>query len=120
MAEALISNPRSNAQENCPQASLDTSSTGSLFHRRIEFHLARKPSSGFTNGGGSFLLETLNPTTDLKLSKHSTGQAASSGKKQDGSDHVENGLDLELSIGITFRKIVSFFFLCVFCKSFLV
>ncbi|XP_034678541.1 ubiquitin carboxyl-terminal hydrolase 23-like isoform X2 [Vitis riparia] len=106
MAEALISNPEANTQENGPySASPDPSSTGSFFHRRIEFHLARKPFSGFTNGGGGFRLETLNPTTDPKRPGHSTGPAASNGKKQDGSDHVENGLDPELSIGITFRRI---------------
>eukprot|EP00261_Vitis_vinifera_P015247 XP_003634989.1 PREDICTED: ubiquitin carboxyl-terminal hydrolase 23 isoform X2 [Vitis vinifera] len=105
MAEALISNPEANAQENGPSASPHPSSAGSLFHRRIDFHLTRKPYSGFTNGSGGFRLETLNPTTDPKRSGHSTGPAASSGKKQDGSDHVENGLDPELSIGITVRRI---------------
>ena len=109
MAEALISNPEANAQENGPSASPHPSSAGSLFHRRIDFHLTRKPYSGFTNGSGGFRLETLNPTTDPKRSGHSTGPAASSGKKQDGSDHVENGLDPELSIGITVRRIVSSF-----------
>ncbi|KAJ9709408.1 hypothetical protein PVL29_001066 [Vitis rotundifolia] len=43
------------------------------------------------DGDGGFRLETLNPTTDAKRPGHSTGPAASSGKKQDGSDHVENG-----------------------------
>ncbi|KAJ9688949.1 hypothetical protein PVL29_014552 [Vitis rotundifolia] len=105
MAEALMSSPEANIQENGPTASPDTSLTRSLFHRRIEFHLARKPFSGFTNGEGGFRLETLNPTTDAKRPGHTTGAAASSGKKQDGSDHVENGLDPELGIGITFRRI---------------
>lgn len=114
MAEPLICKPKSNTQENVPKASLDLSSTKSLFHRRIEFHLERKPFSSCTNGGSSFQLETLNPTTDLKLSKHSAAQGVSSGKKQDWSDHVENGLDVELSIGITFRRIVSFFFFFFF------
>ncbi|WJZ98314.1 hypothetical protein VitviT2T_016844 [Vitis vinifera] len=104
-AEALISSPEANIQENGPTASPDPSSTRSLFHRRIEFHLARKPFSGFTNGDGGFRLETLNPTTNAKRPGHRTGPAASSGKKQDGSDHVENGLDPELGIGITFRRI---------------
>ncbi|RVW97583.1 Ubiquitin carboxyl-terminal hydrolase 23 [Vitis vinifera] len=98
--------PEANIQENGPTASPDPSSTRSLFHRRIEFHLARKPFSGFTNGDGGFRLETLNPTTNAKRPGHRTGPAASSGKKQDGSDHVENGLDPELGIGITFRRII--------------
>ena len=110
----MISSPEANIQENGPTASPDPSSTRSLFHRRIEFHLARKPFSGFTNGDGGFRLETLNPTTDAKRPGHRTGPAASSGKKQDGSDHVENGLDPELGIRITFRRIVSCF--CVFLE----
>ena len=120
MAESLISNPEANTQKTGPSALADPSSTGSLFHRRIGFHLARKPFSGFTNGGGGgFRLETLNPTTDAKRPGQSTAPSASGGKKQDGSDHVENGLDLELSFGITVRRIVScfFFFFFVFLES---
>ncbi|RVW73614.1 hypothetical protein CK203_056968 [Vitis vinifera] len=75
--------PEANIQENGPTASPDPSST----RRR-------------------FSTWTLNPTTDAKRPGHRTGPAASSGKKQDGSDHVENGLDPELGIRITFRRII--------------
>lgn len=82
--------------------------------RRIEFHLAKKPFTGFTNGGGdgSFRLETLNPTTTSSKNTHGNQQSVgldtvgggSSGKKRDASE-LENGLDPELSFGITFRRI---------------
>ncbi|KAJ0701640.1 putative ubiquitinyl hydrolase 1 [Helianthus annuus] len=78
--------------------------------RRIEFHVARKPP--LTNGGddGSFRLETLNPTTTSSKNTHQNNQSVgsdrvgSSGKKRDASE-LENGLDQELSFGITFRRI---------------
>ena len=57
------------------------------------------------DGDRGFRLETLNPTIDAKRPGHSIDLTASSGKKQDGSDHVEKRLDPELSIWITFRKI---------------
>ncbi|XP_024978966.1 ubiquitin carboxyl-terminal hydrolase 23 [Cynara cardunculus var. scolymus] len=82
--------------------------------RRIEFHQARKPFTGFTNGGGdgSFRLETLNPATTSSKNTHGNQQSVgldtvgggSLGKKRDASE-FENGLDPELSFGITFRRI---------------
>ncbi|KAK9060674.1 hypothetical protein SSX86_021380 [Deinandra increscens subsp. villosa] len=79
--------------------------------RRIEFHLARKPYTGFSNGGGgdgSFRIETLNPAaTSSKIANAKTLQISGggvSGKKRDASE-LENGLDPELSFGITFRRI---------------
>lgn len=82
--------------------------------RRIEFHLARKPFSGFNKGGGdgSFRLETLNPTSTSSNSTNGNQQSVgldsvgggSSGKKRDASE-LGNGLDPELSFGITFRRI---------------
>lgn len=86
----------------------DSSTT--LFHRRIEFHLARKPFTGFTGGGNSgFKLETLNPSNSNSCSKSETyrifsGSASGSGK---ASDENNSGLDPEFSFRITFRKIVS-------------
>ena len=50
------------------------------------------------DGDRGFRLETLNPTIDAKRPGHSIDLTASSGKKQDGSDHVEKGLDSELGI----------------------
>ncbi|KAK2646741.1 hypothetical protein Ddye_021936 [Dipteronia dyeriana] len=79
----------------------------SSFQRRIEFHPARKPLFGLSSGGGGgardFKLETLNPgTSDPARTGSSTGQ---SGKKPDGSELWDSGLDPELSFGITFRRI---------------
>ncbi|KAG6673443.1 hypothetical protein I3842_16G112600 [Carya illinoinensis] len=80
-----------------------------LFHRRIEFHPARKPFKGFGNGGGGgdFKLETLNPGggSDQRRSGSNTGQSGLAGKKGDGSEFLEHGLDPELSFGITVRRI---------------
>lgn len=87
-------------------ANLDPSTT--LFHRRIEFHLARKPFTGFARGGNSgFKLETLNPGNSNSGSKSEayriiSGSASGSGK---ASEENNSGLDPELSFRITFRRI---------------
>jgi ubiquitin carboxyl-terminal hydrolase 36/42 len=75
-------------------------------YRRIEFHPARKAFKGFSNGGGDFRLETLNPgsSSEQRRSGSSPGLTV---KKVDGSEFLENGLDPELSFGITVRRIVS-------------
>lgn len=73
--------------------------------RRIEFHPARKPFSGFSNGGGDggdFKLETLNPSSNSDHTKAGSGHLA---KKVDCSELWDNGLDPELSFGTTFRRI---------------
>ncbi|KAL9445537.1 hypothetical protein AB3S75_018520 [Citrus x aurantiifolia] len=74
--------------------------------RRIEFHPARKPFSGFSNGGGDdggdFKLETLNPSSSSDHTKPGSGHQA---KKVNGSELWDNGLDPELSFGTTFRRI---------------
>lgn len=81
--------------------------SSSVLHRRIEFHPARKPFTGLGNGGAGsdFRIETLNP--DSGRHRPPGGSSCQTGKKVDGMDFVENGLDPELSFGITFRKIVS-------------
>ncbi|KAJ8562192.1 hypothetical protein K7X08_011483 [Anisodus acutangulus] len=82
------------------------SDTSSLFHRRIEFHLARKPFNGFISGknNGGFKLETLNPNSEARKEN---GSVIGSGKKV-GGDVVQesNGMDREVSFGIAFRKIM--------------
>lgn len=81
---------------------LQPESDSALFHRRIEFHLARKHFNGFGNeSSNGFKLVTLNPTSGpLK--------ASGLGKKTEkSSEHSEAGLDPELSFEITFRRIVS-------------
>lgn len=77
--------------------------TSSLFHRRIEFHLARKPFSGFISNGG-FQLETLNPNSE-KTGKDN-GLVVGGGKKVGDAQMESNGLDPEVSFGIAFRKIM--------------
>ncbi|CAH2040981.1 unnamed protein product [Thlaspi arvense] len=79
---------------------------GSLFSRKIEFHLARKPFSGFSNGGAGFRLETLNPSSSDSRAADGCGQSAPPGKKQDGPDFLDVGLDPELSFPITFKRII--------------
>lgn len=80
-----------------------SSSSASAVFRKIEFHPARKTFNGFSNRGGSdFKMETLNPS-----SGNERALSAPSGKKPDGSDLLEHGLDPELTFSITFRKIVS-------------
>ncbi|KAJ6355270.1 hypothetical protein OIU77_005789 [Salix suchowensis] len=79
----------------------------STLKRRIKFQLATKQYSGFKNNTSDFKIETLNPGYNSRkrpfsFEHHHPGQ---SGKKVDGSDFVENGLDPELCFGISFRKI---------------
>lgn len=83
---------------------LDTSSSSS-FHRKIEFHLARKPFNGFISGknNGGFQLETLNPSSETRKENGSLV----AGKKGGGDVVMEsNGMDPEVSFGIAFRKIM--------------
>lgn len=108
MADSLIFTTELNT---LPKGSADataSSSLCSLFHRRIDFHPAKKPFSGFSNGSGEFKMETLNPSSESQGQPASnTVQSTSTGKKLDRSDILENGLDPEISFGITFRRIVS-------------
>lgn len=82
-----------------------TQSSESLFKKKIEFHLARKPYTGISNG--DFRLETLNPGSDSHKAVAIRGpsSAALNGNKSEGSEFLENGLDPELSFGTTFRRI---------------
>ncbi|XP_059635606.1 ubiquitin carboxyl-terminal hydrolase 23 [Cornus florida] len=105
MADTLITASESNTQ---PDGFLDSpSSNGSLFHRRIEFHRARNPFTGFSNGGGDFRLESLNPSSEPQRPGQNQGgdPSALAGKKSDGFEFSETGLDPELSFRITFRRI---------------
>lgn len=88
----------SNNNGSCAVAS----TTASAVFRKIEFHPARKPFNGFSNGGSDFKIETLNPCSGNKRVI-----PAQPVKKPEGSDLLEHGLDPELTFSITFRKIVS-------------
>ncbi|XP_022750244.1 ubiquitin carboxyl-terminal hydrolase 23-like isoform X2 [Durio zibethinus] len=92
---------------------LGNGSVGSAFpsvdlsERKIKFHRARKPFNGFKScGGGDFRIETLNPGSGSKrVHGVGSGQLGVTGRKVDGMDMCENGLDPVLSLRITFRKI---------------
>lgn len=71
------------------------------FQRKIEFIPVKKPFKGFSN---DFHIETLNPTT----SEHRqlvSANIQSSQPPSKNSEFSEFGLDPELSLGITFRRI---------------
>ncbi|KAG8367586.1 hypothetical protein BUALT_Bualt16G0087400 [Buddleja alternifolia] len=81
-------------------------SDAALFHRRIEFHVARKPFNGFSgNTSNGFKLVTLNPNSEPH-------KAYGSGNKYEKSDLAETGLDPELSFEITFRRIPASILVC--------
>lgn len=106
MADGFVFKPEHDNPSDCPGTSADLLS--SLFQRRMDFHPARKSFNGFDNGGGDFRFETLNPSSSLAhKSGSNVDHSASKGKKMDGSELLENGLDPELSFEITFRRIVS-------------
>ncbi|XP_042961801.1 ubiquitin carboxyl-terminal hydrolase 23-like isoform X2 [Carya illinoinensis] len=94
MAGSFIASLGSEARSESPS----TSKNGppSLFHKRIGFHPARKPFKSFGNGGGG---------SDQRRSGSSAGQWGLAGKKGDGYEFLDNGLDPELSFGITVRRI---------------
>ncbi|XP_075473638.1 uncharacterized protein LOC142504740 [Primulina tabacum] len=84
------------------EAALDPepSSSAAVLDRRIEFHLARKTYNGFSNNRSfGFNLVTLNPNSEHdKVSELAV--------KREMPKVSENlGLDPELSLGITFRRI---------------
>ncbi|KAJ6743011.1 hypothetical protein OIU85_017033 [Salix viminalis] len=79
----------------------------STLERNVKFQLATTRCSGFKNSTADFKMETLNPDNNSR--KRPFGfdhnHPGHSGKRVDGSDFVENGLDPELCFGITFRRI---------------
>lgn len=88
---------------------MSADSNAALFHRRIEFHLARKPFTGFSDGGknSGFKLVTLNPDSNSG-SKSEPHIAWSGSGKASSEPSLENytGWDSEFSFTITFRRIV--------------
>ncbi|KAL8527213.1 hypothetical protein ACS0TY_005188 [Phlomoides rotata] len=82
-------------------AELEHLSDSALFNRRIEFHPAKKPFSGFGNNNNSngFKLVTLNPTSEPHVA------SGLNKKNEKSSEYYENGLDPELTFEISFRRI---------------
>lgn len=113
---------------------MDASPPPSLQHRRIEFHLARKPfSSSFSNNlnnFSNFKLETLNPSSSSSSPfnhhpnsqpPHPSSSSSQASKKHDTSEFFDAAFDLDFGFRIPFRRIVSLylmtfiFFFCQFC-----
>lgn len=99
---AIRVNVEPKTTENRFSYSYPSPSIESMFSRRIEFHLARKP---FPGTGNKWLIEILNPTAGSESQRNDmnidTSKSALSLKKSDGSETFEIGLDLELSFSIT-------------------
>ncbi|XP_022937768.1 ubiquitin carboxyl-terminal hydrolase 23 isoform X1 [Cucurbita moschata] len=105
MADGVVFKPElGDNQSDCPGTSTDL--VFSLFQKRVDYVPARRTFKGFDNGGGDFELTTLNPNSSFgQKSGSNVDHSALKGKKLDGSELLENGLDPELSFEITFRRI---------------
>ncbi|XP_052735657.1 ubiquitin carboxyl-terminal hydrolase 23 isoform X2 [Vigna angularis] len=81
-----------------PPNQMDPSTSGiTPLPRKIVFIPVKKPFKGFSH---DFHIETLNPSSSSE-----PGISGSTSKKHDVTEFSEVGLDPELSIGITFRRI---------------
>jgi ubiquitin carboxyl-terminal hydrolase 36/42 len=81
-----------------------------VLHRKIEFHLARKPHAAVAVGGGGFRMETLNPDAADGAAAAAAAAGAARGegeaRKPDKADAF--GLDQELTVArIYLGRIVS-------------
>lgn len=117
MGEAAIDR----MEENLGREFEDNSSS-SLFHRKIEFHLARKPYNGFISGknNGGFQLETLNPNTETRRENGTVvGVGKKGGNGGDGAMMESSGMDPEVSFGIAFRKIMRIVSFSTKCLTFI-
>ncbi|CAJ2649580.1 unnamed protein product [Trifolium pratense] len=84
----------------------ETQKQHDLIQRKIVFVPNNKPFKGFSN---DFHIETLNPTTTTTEKRQLVCVNGTTShpppKKHDGSEFSEFGLDPELNVGITFRRI---------------
>ncbi|XP_019184909.1 PREDICTED: ubiquitin carboxyl-terminal hydrolase 23-like [Ipomoea nil] len=100
-----ITDPMESSLDPLASGESEQISGTSLFHRRIEFHLARKAFNGFGNGSGGFRLETLNPSSNsASVPDKAPGPGNRPSNKGSGNDGVD--FDPELSLNMTFRKIM--------------
>jgi ubiquitin carboxyl-terminal hydrolase 36/42 len=77
-----------------------------VLHRRIEFHLARRPHAALAVGGGGFRMETLNP--DAAGAAAAAGAARSEGEARKPEKAESAVLDPELTVArIYLGRIVS-------------
>jgi ubiquitin carboxyl-terminal hydrolase 36/42 len=78
-----------------------------VLHRKIEFHLARKPHAAVAVGGGGFRMETLNPDA-ADGAAAAAGAARSEGEARKPEKADAFGLDQELTVArIYLGRIVS-------------
>ncbi|MBA0854161.1 hypothetical protein Goshw_026775 [Gossypium schwendimanii] len=88
--------------------SLDSASISfDISKKKIEFHPARKPFNAFKScDDGDFRIETLNTGSDTKrVNGVGSDLLSAKGRKADGTDMWETGLDPILGLKISFRKI---------------
>ncbi|TVU12284.1 hypothetical protein EJB05_45920 [Eragrostis curvula] len=67
-----------------------------VLHRRIEFHLARRPHTALAVGGGGFRMETLNPDAASKAAAVAAGSGEGEARRPEKGD--AGGMDPELSV----------------------
>ncbi|CAN6164833.1 unnamed protein product [Urochloa humidicola] len=77
-------------------AEVSTAAPEGVLHRRIEFHLARKPHSVVTVGAGGFRMETLNPGAAGKAGAVVAGSSEGEARRPEKGD--AGGIDPELSV----------------------
>jgi ubiquitin carboxyl-terminal hydrolase 36/42 len=81
-----------------------------VLHRRIEFHLARRPHAALAVGGGGFRMETLNPDAAgaAAAAAAAAGAARSEGEARKPEKAESAVLDPELTVArIYLGRIVS-------------
>ncbi|KAM3194781.1 hypothetical protein ACQJBY_071060 [Aegilops geniculata] len=69
-----------------------------VLHRRIEFHLARRPHAAAAVGGGGFQMETLNPDAAGGASSAAAGAARGEAEARRPEKAEALGLDPELTV----------------------
>ncbi|KAL6861915.1 hypothetical protein ACP4OV_017615 [Aristida adscensionis] len=67
-----------------------------VLHRRIEFHLARRPHAAVAVGGGGFRMETLNPDAAGKAAAAAVGGGEGEARRPEKGE--AGGMDPELSV----------------------
>uniref|UniRef100_J3MBV8 Ubiquitin carboxyl-terminal hydrolase n=1 Tax=Oryza brachyantha TaxID=4533 RepID=J3MBV8_ORYBR len=75
------------------EVSVAAAAAEGVLHRRIEFHLARRPHAAVAGGGGGFRMETLNPDAADRAAAGGEGEVRRAEKGE-----AVGGLDPELSV----------------------
>ncbi|KAK3128555.1 hypothetical protein QOZ80_6BG0463390 [Eleusine coracana subsp. coracana] len=77
-------------------AEVSTAAPEGVLHRRIEFHLSRRPHTSVEVGGGGFRMETLNPDAAGKVGAVAAGSSEHEARRPEKGD--AGGMDPELSV----------------------